>query len=163
MVYPLPLPACGGDIVLQLDEVPRVVVVDVLSPMVGHAGVVNHPRHGAAGRRGRGRGGQQVAVLLLDGGGLVEPQVIAEAGHLLCRVVAHLEDHLHVVGGAAAADPAVEVFSRRGGDEVVVVTRLELQATRGWREGPEGDGEVHEPVRPVADGHNSWLGIGDAA
>ena len=40
---------------------------------------------------------------------------------------------------------------------------MELQASRSWGEGSEGDGEVHEPVRPVADGHNPGLGIGDPA
>ena len=40
---------------------------------------------------------------------------------------------------------------------------MELQASRSWGEGSEGDGEVHEPVRPVTDGHDSGLGVGDPA
>ena len=40
---------------------------------------------------------------------------------------------------------------------------MELQTSRGGSEGPEGDGEVHEGVRFVADGHNSRLGVGYTA
>ena len=73
------------------------------------------------------------------------------------------EDHLHVVAGAPAAHPTVDVLGVTGGDEVVVAARPELQAPGGRREGPEGDGEVHEGLRPVTDGHDPWPGVGHAA
>ncbi len=79
------------------------------------------------------------------------------------RIVRHVEDHLHVVGGAVAAHLTVQVPGVGGGDEVVGVARLELQPTRGGAEGPEGDGEVEEPLGPVADGHNLGPGTGDPA
>ena len=66
----------------------------------------------------------------------------------------HLEDHLHVVGAAPAADPPVYVGVGGGGDEVVLLARGELQGPGCGGEGPEGDGEVHEPPRSVAHGHN---------
>ena len=40
----------------------------------------------------------------------------------------HLEDDLHIVGGAGAAVPLVELSPGAGGDEVVVLPGVELQA-----------------------------------
>ena len=74
----------------------------------------------------------------------------------------HPEHHPHVVGGAVAAHPPVQVPLRRGGDEVVVLPRLELHPTRCGRERPERDREVHEAVRLVADGHYLRPGVGNS-
>ena len=52
------------------------------------------------------------------------------------RAVQHLEDHLHVVGGAGAADPPVEVRPGAGRDEVIVLARVELQTPRTGTEWP---------------------------
>ena len=46
----------------------------------------------------------------------------------------HLEDDLHVVGGAGAAHPPVEVGPGAGGDEVVVLAGVELQTSRAGAE-----------------------------
>ena len=77
-------------------------------------------------------------------------------------IVSHLEDHLHVVGGAASAHPPVQILPGRRGNEVVVLSRPELQTARGGGERPEGDGEVAEAVGRVTDGHDLGLGVGDA-
>ena len=75
----------------------------------------------------------------------------------------HFEDHLHVVGGAAASNSTVEILVGRGGNEVVVLAGSELKTSGSRCEGSEGDGEVHETVRTVADGHNLGFGVGDSA
>lgn len=75
----------------------------------------------------------------------------------------HLEHDLHIVRGAAAADPPVEVVAGRRGDEIVIVAGQELQAARLRRERPEGDRKVHQFVGLVAHGNNARVGIRDAA
>ena len=79
---------------------------------------------------------------------------------LLFLNLCHTEDHPHVVGGAPATHPAVDILAVGGGDEVVVPTRSELQSARGGREAPEGDGEVHESLRLVADCNDAWPWVG---
>ena len=79
------------------------------------------------------------------------------------RVVCHLEHHPHVVRGALAANFAVQISIRRGGDEVVVMSRLEFQTARSWRERSECDGEVEHLVRLVAHGDHLGSAGGDAA
>ena len=56
---------------------------------------------------------------------------------LVLGQLGHLEDDLHVVGGAGAAHPPVEVRPGAGGDEVVVLAGVELQASRAGAEWPE--------------------------
>ena len=58
--------------------------------------------------------------------------------------VQHLEHHLHVVGAAEAASPAQHVVWTGGGDEVVVLPRLELHRVRHRGEGSEGESEDPE-------------------
>ena len=77
--------------------------------------------------------------------------------------VSHIEHHLHVVRATEAARPPVDVSLCRGGDEVICLARLELQPPGGGGECPEGDGEVHEALRLVADGHYLGLGVGHSA
>lgn len=72
---------------------------------------------------------------------------------------ADLEDNLHVVAGAPAADAPVEVVLGRGADEVVIVAREELQTIRLRRKRPEGDGEVHRFARLVADRYYPRTGV----
>jgi len=56
--------------------------------------------------------------------------------------VRHLEHHLHVVVGAGAAGPAVEVPLPRRRDEEVVLARVELQPSRCRTKRPKSDGEL---------------------
>ena len=77
-------------------------------------------------------------------------------------VISHLESHFHVMRGATASHPLVEVVARGRGDKVVVLARGELHAARGGGEGSEGDGEVHELMRFVAYGNDSRVGLSDA-
>ncbi len=78
-------------------------------------------------------------------------------------VVSHIEDHPHVVRGAVAANTSVKISGVGSGDEVIGVAWLEFQPTGSGTEGPEGDGEVEEPLGPVADGHNLGPGTRDPA
>ena len=78
-------------------------------------------------------------------------------------VVCNSEDHLHVVRAAASSDTPVKIFWGGGGDEVVILAGVEFKAAGSGGERSEGDGEVHQPVRLVANGNNCWLGIGDSA
>ena len=73
--------------------------------------------------------------------GLLQPQLrlpgsVDGRGRPPVWGVRHLEDHLHVVGGAGAADPPVEVRPGAGGDEVIVLARVELQTPRTGTEWP---------------------------
>ena len=114
-------------------------VVDVVIRDVWHPGVpVFAPECGRGGYVGGHGGGRSLLFL-----------------HLC-----HAEDHPHVVGGAPAAHPAMDILAVGGGDEVVVPAWPELQSARGGREAPEGDGEVHEGLRLVADCHNAWPWVG---
>ena len=122
---------------------PWFVVVDVVTPVLRSS----RPPHSSVSRHFSANFPRlvevdldQVVRLLLDG------------------VVRHSELHLHVVGGAEAPDPPVEIPPGGGGDEVVVLARLELHPSWCGGEGPEGDGEVHEGAGLVADGH--YLGSG---
>jgi len=54
----------------------------------------------------------------------------------------------------------VQVISRRCGDEVVILSGSEFKSAGLRRERAEGDGEVHELVRLVANGDDSRIGIG---
>ena len=56
------------------------------------------------------------------------PGHVDGGGRLVVGAGRHLEDDLHVVGGAGAAVPLVELSPGAGGDEVVVLARVELQA-----------------------------------
>ena len=62
-------------------------------------------------------------------------------GGVLLPGLRHLEDDLHVVGGAAAAHPPVQVPGAAGGDEVVILTWPELQ-TPGCRTKWPGKGNI---------------------
>lgn len=77
------------------------------------------------------------------------------------RPAAHFEDDLHVVGGAAAANAAVQVVLGRGADEVVIVAGRELEAAGLRRERSEGDGVVEQLVGLITDGDDSGCRIGD--
>lgn len=77
------------------------------------------------------------------------------------RPAAYLEDNLHVVGGAAAADAAMQVVLRRGADKVVIVARRKLEAAGLRRERSEGDGVVEQLVRLITDGDYAGCGVGD--
>ena len=144
----------GGE--LELDEVPGRVVVDVVggvdgggaAPVVVDGGLVC-----AGGGGGPGGAGPQGPVE----GGVVHRPV---AHRVSVRPLGDLDDDPHVVGGAVAADPPVQVGLGGGGDEVVALARPELHAPGGGREGAEGDGEVLEVLLLLADGHN--LGPGAA-
>ena len=87
----------------------------------------------------------------------------AATGPRLVVVVGHLELHLHVVRGALAAEPSVQVPVGRGRYEVVVLAGVKLHAVGGRREGPERDGEVHELVRLGALRDHPGVGAHDAA
>ena len=78
-------------------------------------------------------------------------------------VVGHFEDHLHVVSAATASNTTVEIFWCGRGDEVVVLARVEFKTAGSRSERSEGDGEIHEPMRLVANSNNGRLGVGDAA
>ena len=139
---------------LELDEVPGAVVVDVVAGADTRGpGLVVVDRDLPGGGVGARRAGDPSG-----GGGLqgIDQRRVASRAVLL--PLRHLEDHLHVVGGAEAPDPPVEIPPGGGGDEVVVLTGSELQTSRRGTEVPEGDGEVLELLRLVADGHN--LGSG---
>ena len=138
---------------LELHQVPGAVVVDVVRGVDTRGpGLVIIHGHRAGGGRGpgplgsRGHGGEERGV-----------------DSRVSLPVSNIEHHLHVVRAAEAAGPPVDVSLCRGGDEVICLARLELQAPGGGGEGPEGDGEVHEALRLVADGHNLGLGVGHSA
>ena len=140
----------GGE--LELHQVPGAVVVDVVRGVdTGGPGLVIIHRHRAGGGGGRPPGGR---------GHRGEERGVNGRGRL---PVSHIEHHLHVVRAAEAAGPPVNVSLCRGGDEVICLARLELQPPGGGGECPEGDGEVHEALRLVADGHNLRLGVGHPA
>lgn len=75
----------------------------------------------------------------------------------------HLEDDLHVVRRALAADPPVQVVRRGRGYEVVILSRCELQTTGLRRKRPEGDREVHQLEGFIADGDYPGVRIRDPA
>ena len=56
------------------------------------------------------------------------PGDVDGGGRLVVRAGRHLEDDLHVVGGAGPPGPLVELRPGAGGDEVVVLPGVELQA-----------------------------------
>ena len=56
------------------------------------------------------------------------PGDVDGGGRLVVGAGRHLEDDLHVVGGAGATVSLVELMPGAGGDEVVVLTGVELQA-----------------------------------
>jgi len=88
--------------------------------------------------------------------------VVVHGVPLLLRLAGgHLEDHLHVVRRAAASNPSMQVSSARGGYEVVVLARSELETSRCWTETPEGDGELELPVGLVADGDHPRVRLAD--
>ena len=78
-------------------------------------------------------------------------------------VVGHLEDHLHVVRGAASANTTMKIFGCGGWNEIIILAGSEFKTARGGGKWSEGDGEVHQPVRLVANGNNLRLGVGDSA
>ena len=49
-------------------------------------------------------------------------------------VVGHSKDHLHVMGGTASSNTPVKILWCGSGDEVVILARVELEATRSWCE-----------------------------
>jgi hypothetical protein len=63
------------------------------------------------------------------------------------------------VGGAAPADTPVQVVLRRGANEVVIATRVELQATGLRRKWPECYGEVQHRGGLVAYRYDPWTRI----
>ena len=56
------------------------------------------------------------------------PGDVDGGGRLVVGAGRHLEDDLHVVGGAGAPLRLVEVRPGAGGDEVIVLAGVELQA-----------------------------------
>ena len=50
----------------------------------------------------------------------------------------------------------MDVSRGGGGDEIVILTRFELQSTRGGAEVTEGDGKVLELLGFVANSDNGW-------
>ena len=56
------------------------------------------------------------------------PGHVDGGGRLVVGAGRHLEDDLHVVGGAGPPLRLVEVGPGAGGDEVIVLARVELQA-----------------------------------
>ena len=64
---------------------------------------------------------------------------------------------------AASSNSTVKVFRGGRGDEVVILAGVKFKTARGGCERSEGDGEVHQSVRLVANGNNCRLGIGDSA
>ena len=75
-------------------------------------------------------------------------------------------NHLHVVCLTPAADFPRDVVRPRGGDEVVVFARLELQPSGGRGEGAEGDGEEtfgRVGGATVAHRHLGGVGVTDPA
>lgn len=75
--------------------------------------------------------GSHIVSVLSLGLGLVRyelPGHVDGGGRLVVGGLRHLEDDLHVVGGAGASVPPVEVGPGAGGDEVIVLARVELQA-----------------------------------
>ena len=75
----------------------------------------------------------------------------------------HLENQLHVVARAAAADPPVEVARRRRGYEVVVLAGVKFETSWCWSKRSERDREVHEVIGPVAHSNDSWVLLADPA
>ena len=77
---------------------------------------------------------------------------------------ADFEGDFHVAAGAAASPPVVQTLGSPsgGGDEVVVLSRSELEASRLRGEGAEGDGEVSSGgVRTIADGDDACVAVRD--
>ena len=101
------------------DDVTTHIVVVVNVPVVIIIVIVGRQQGGPAGR--------------VDGGRLMRVDAGGGAGPIVC----HLEGDLHVVAATGAARPQVEVRRRGGGDEEVVLARMELQATWGRTEGSE--------------------------
>ena len=148
---------------LQLDQISGGVVVDVVRRVHGwRPTLVIIDRWscsgGGCGARPRA-GGAQGSVHR----GVVHHALVAvHRGN--CRVsLGDLEDHPHVVSGAVSSDSPVQVGLGRGGDQVVALPWLELQPPGGRREGPEGDGEVLEPLLTLADRHYLRPGAGHPA
>lgn len=73
------------------------------------------------------------------------------------RVAANLEDDLHVVLDAPAADTVVKMILAGRGDKVVVLTGSEFEAAGLRRERPECDGDVHTAVRLITDGDDTGI------
>ncbi len=124
-------------------------------------------RSGSGGGSSGGfvKGGEEVVVAVLNAIGALSIIISSLHGETVVSVgvVVHLEDHAHVVGGAATANPPVKVVLGGGGNEVVVVAWVELEAAWGGGEAAEGDGEVHEAVGLIADCHDPGLGVGNPA
>ena len=144
---------------LQLDEIAGAVVVDVVAGVDGRG-------LGAVVVHGDGVGGCGVLLRCdgpVDGRGDRGccNRDTGERFILLARP--HLDHHLHVVGGAVAARPPVQVHGRGRGDEVVGLARLELQRRGVGAEAPERYGKVAEALRLVAHCHNLWSRVGDPA
>ena len=119
--------------------VPWFVVVDVVVPMLWHP-CTPYPRLLSCASQG----GHFPRFIKVD-----LDQII----FLFHPVISHFEDHPHVVGGAVSPHPPVQVPPGGGGDEIIVLSRLELQAPWGGTERPERYGEVHEAFRLVTYGH----------
>ncbi len=76
-------------------------------------------------------------------------------------VLSNMESHFHIVRGTASSHSPMEVILWRGGNEVVTMTRPELEATWCWCEWPESDGEVHQLMGPIANGNDFGIGLCD--
>ena len=81
------------------------------------------------------------------------PGDVDGGGRLVVRAGRHLEDDLHVVGGAGPPGPLVELRPGAGGDEVVVLARVELQPVWGRTERPamirmlmSGETQIDRPI-----------------
>ena len=75
--------------------------------------------------------GSHIVSVLSLGLGLVRyelPGHVDGGGRLVVGGLRHLEDDLHVVGGAGAPLRLQEVRPGAGGDEVIVLAGMELQA-----------------------------------
>lgn len=135
-----------GGRLLQLDDLLLLLVVDDVV---------------VAGKVEPGRRGEQQVVGFVQ---FLEHLVLLLLLNALgSGVGVNLDDHLHVVSGATAADSSMQVIAGGSGDEVVILTRSKFKAAGSRGERSEGDGEEHFLLWSVAQSDDPWLGVGNAA
>ena len=79
---------------------------------------------------------------------------------VLGKILANLENHLHVVGGTVATDSFMDILFVGSGDEVNVLAGFELEASGDGTERPERNREELEVLRSVTNGHNLGSRVG---
>ena len=77
-------------------------------------------------------------------------------------VVWHLKDHFHIIRRTAPADSSVQIFRRRCGDEIVILSGMKLQTSGSGRKWSKCDGEIQQLVRFAANGYNFGPRISNA-